>query len=265
MLVGGASGATLAVRLRANATDGKAWADRFLAQSPLIRVSKPMRKVLQFRAFSACQQSNGYCKYASAKLVFSQPPVRLGSFERHRVHTAVCIADLGLSSVAKTSLSAPVYPKVRWQPGVYALFDPALRRCGKLYHPQVVLKVRVASGQLDLNVTSHRSGDTDTIPMLKKHSALDADSSRVKSSPGNACCHASAIGRLWFRSPLAPWPGRAGAFREILAAGRSQWTALSRCKLRRIGIEGRIWRMLDSSAANREILQTQALHQSRVV
>src|ERR1019366_8859911 len=141
-------------RVRANATDGKAWADRFLAQSSLIRVSKPMRKVLQFRAFSACQQSNGYCKYASAKLVFSQPPVRLGSFERHRVHTAVCIADLGLSSVAKTSLSAPVYPKVRWQPGVYALFDPALRRCGKLYHPQVVLKVRVTSGQLDLNVTS---------------------------------------------------------------------------------------------------------------
>jgi glycosyltransferase len=51
MLVGGASGATLAARLRANAMDGKAWADRSLAQSSLIRVSKPMRKVLQFRAF----------------------------------------------------------------------------------------------------------------------------------------------------------------------------------------------------------------------
>ena len=51
MLVGGASGATLAARLRANAMDGKAWADRSVAQSSLIRVSKPMRKVLQFRAF----------------------------------------------------------------------------------------------------------------------------------------------------------------------------------------------------------------------
>jgi glycosyltransferase len=51
MLVGGASGATLAARLRANAMDGKVWADRSLAQSSLIRVSKPMRKVLQFRAF----------------------------------------------------------------------------------------------------------------------------------------------------------------------------------------------------------------------
>jgi len=50
MLVGGASGATLGARLRANAMDGKAWADRSLAQSSLIRVSKPMRKVLQFSA-----------------------------------------------------------------------------------------------------------------------------------------------------------------------------------------------------------------------
>ena len=50
MLVGGASGATLAARLRANAMDGKVWAGRSLAQSSLIRVSKPMRKVLQFRA-----------------------------------------------------------------------------------------------------------------------------------------------------------------------------------------------------------------------
>jgi glycosyltransferase len=50
MLVGGASAATLAARLRANAMDGKAWKDRSMAQSSLIRVSKPMRKVLQFRA-----------------------------------------------------------------------------------------------------------------------------------------------------------------------------------------------------------------------
>src|ERR1017187_7655245 len=51
MLVGGASGATLAARLRANAMDGKVWADRSRAQSSLIRVSKPLRKALQFRAF----------------------------------------------------------------------------------------------------------------------------------------------------------------------------------------------------------------------
>jgi len=50
MLVGGASGATLTARLRANAMDGKAWADRSLAQSLLIRVSKPTRKLLQFSA-----------------------------------------------------------------------------------------------------------------------------------------------------------------------------------------------------------------------
>ena len=51
MLLGGASGATLAARLRANAMDGKAWADRSLTEAWLIRVSKPLRKVLQFRAF----------------------------------------------------------------------------------------------------------------------------------------------------------------------------------------------------------------------
>jgi glycosyltransferase involved in cell wall biosynthesis len=51
MLAGGASGATLAARLRANAMDGKAWADGSLARSLLIRVTKPLRKVLQFRAF----------------------------------------------------------------------------------------------------------------------------------------------------------------------------------------------------------------------
>jgi glycosyltransferase involved in cell wall biosynthesis len=50
MLVGGASGATLAARLRANAMDGKAWADRSLTEAWRIRVSKPLRKVLQFTA-----------------------------------------------------------------------------------------------------------------------------------------------------------------------------------------------------------------------
>jgi glycosyltransferase involved in cell wall biosynthesis len=49
MLVGGASGATLAARLRANAMDGRAWADGSLAQSSLIRVTKPLRKLFQFR------------------------------------------------------------------------------------------------------------------------------------------------------------------------------------------------------------------------
>jgi glycosyltransferase involved in cell wall biosynthesis len=51
MLVGGTSSATLAARIRANVMDGKAWADHSLAQSWLIRVAKPMRKVLQFRAW----------------------------------------------------------------------------------------------------------------------------------------------------------------------------------------------------------------------
>jgi glycosyltransferase len=50
MLVGGASGATVAARIRANAMDGKAWAGRSLAQSWLIRLCKPIRKVQQFRA-----------------------------------------------------------------------------------------------------------------------------------------------------------------------------------------------------------------------
>jgi glycosyltransferase involved in cell wall biosynthesis len=48
MLVGGASGATLAARLRANAMDGKAWADRSLAESLIVRFCKPIRKVAQF-------------------------------------------------------------------------------------------------------------------------------------------------------------------------------------------------------------------------
>jgi glycosyltransferase len=51
MLVGGASGATLAARLRANAMDGKVWADRSLTEVWRIRLSKPLRKVLQFRVF----------------------------------------------------------------------------------------------------------------------------------------------------------------------------------------------------------------------
>ena len=50
MLVGGASGATLAGRLRANAMDGKVWADHSRTRARLIRISKPLRKVLQFRA-----------------------------------------------------------------------------------------------------------------------------------------------------------------------------------------------------------------------
>jgi hypothetical protein len=51
MLIGGASGVTLGARIRAHAVDGKAWGDRSLAQSLVIRVFKPMRKVFQLRAF----------------------------------------------------------------------------------------------------------------------------------------------------------------------------------------------------------------------
>ena len=50
MLVGGASNATLAARLRANAMDAKVWADHSRIGARLIRISKPLRKVLQFRA-----------------------------------------------------------------------------------------------------------------------------------------------------------------------------------------------------------------------
>lgn len=50
MLVGGASSANIAARLKANAMDGRAWADCSLAQSWLIRLLKPMRKTLQFKA-----------------------------------------------------------------------------------------------------------------------------------------------------------------------------------------------------------------------
>jgi hypothetical protein len=62
MLVGGASGATLAAHLRANAMDGKAWADRSLTEAWLKRVSKPLLKVLQFQSVCASQQSNGCWK-----------------------------------------------------------------------------------------------------------------------------------------------------------------------------------------------------------
>lgn len=51
MLVGGASGGTVAARIRANAMDGKAWSESSLVQSWLVRLFKPMRKVFQFRAF----------------------------------------------------------------------------------------------------------------------------------------------------------------------------------------------------------------------
>jgi glycosyltransferase involved in cell wall biosynthesis len=50
MLVGGASAATLAARLRANAMDGKVWAQHSRTAARLIRVTKPLRKVMQFRA-----------------------------------------------------------------------------------------------------------------------------------------------------------------------------------------------------------------------
>ena len=50
MLVGGASGSTVGARLRANAMDGKTWATRSWLQAWCIRVLKPLRKVLQFRA-----------------------------------------------------------------------------------------------------------------------------------------------------------------------------------------------------------------------
>ena len=44
MRVGGASGETIAARLRANAMDGKVWADHSLTQSLVVRFCKPIRK-----------------------------------------------------------------------------------------------------------------------------------------------------------------------------------------------------------------------------
>ena len=49
MLVGGASSSSLKARLRANAMDGRVWADKSRLQSMLVRVCKPMRKIGQFK------------------------------------------------------------------------------------------------------------------------------------------------------------------------------------------------------------------------
>ena len=49
MLVGGASSSSLKARLRANAMDGKVWADKSKLQSMLVRVCKPVRKLGQFK------------------------------------------------------------------------------------------------------------------------------------------------------------------------------------------------------------------------
>ena len=49
MLVGGASSSSLRARLRANAMDGRVWADKFRLQSMLVRVCKPIRKIGQFK------------------------------------------------------------------------------------------------------------------------------------------------------------------------------------------------------------------------
>jgi len=49
MLVGGASGSSLKARLRANAMDGRVWADKSKLQSMVVRVCKPMRKLGQFK------------------------------------------------------------------------------------------------------------------------------------------------------------------------------------------------------------------------
>ena len=49
MLVGGASSSSLKARLRANAMDGRVWADKSKLQSVLVRVCKPIRKIGQFK------------------------------------------------------------------------------------------------------------------------------------------------------------------------------------------------------------------------
>ena len=49
MLVGGASSSSLKARLRANAMDGKVWADKSKMQSMIVRVCKPLRKIGQFK------------------------------------------------------------------------------------------------------------------------------------------------------------------------------------------------------------------------
>ena len=49
MSVGGASSGSLAARLRANSMDGSVWRNHSLLQAALIRLSKPLRKLFQFR------------------------------------------------------------------------------------------------------------------------------------------------------------------------------------------------------------------------
>ena len=49
MLVGGASSSSLRARLRANAMDGKVWADNSRLQGILVRICKPLRKIGQFK------------------------------------------------------------------------------------------------------------------------------------------------------------------------------------------------------------------------
>lgn len=49
MLVGGASSSSLRARLRANAMDGRVWADKSKLQSMVVRVCMPMRKFMQFK------------------------------------------------------------------------------------------------------------------------------------------------------------------------------------------------------------------------
>jgi hypothetical protein len=44
-----ACSSSLKARLRANAMDGKVWADKSRLQSALVRVCKPIRKIGQFK------------------------------------------------------------------------------------------------------------------------------------------------------------------------------------------------------------------------
>ncbi len=48
MLVGGASSVSFRARLRANAMDGRVWAESSLLHSGIVRICKPLRKVGQF-------------------------------------------------------------------------------------------------------------------------------------------------------------------------------------------------------------------------
>ena len=49
MLVGGASSSSLTARLRANAMDGKVWAESSVLQAFIVRICKPLRKIVQFK------------------------------------------------------------------------------------------------------------------------------------------------------------------------------------------------------------------------